>query len=819
LSNTKSGGNTWEGGLSASIAPNSLRGTPKDILFPTTGVPVNGVMVHGATDGQLYRKRSDNTQNESSLGGYIGGPIIKDQLFMFVAVERLNVNSNSVLTNVTSSTVTGGWSERKNVNDRYLAKFDWNLTTDHRLELTMFGDKYKQDENLYGYDYTTLTHDNVLSASNSFTNIPNQTLGDGAAAQVLKYTGYITDDFTLNVLAGQSKSPHKNSYVSASGASGLLQVLVNPGGAAPGLTYTSPYPFAAGTTIVPDNSSDKVNSMRLDLEYHLGDHSIRAGVDQVQLKSTNAGEFQLGGGTVSYSRTTNPDLRPGALNGANLFSVSEANALTDGAGGYYYGRIRRFTDATSAGSDQGAMYIEDKWQLSKNFLLTGGLRNETYKNKNGDGQTFLKIDNQINPRLAFAWDMNGDASTSLYGSAGRYGVQIPTHLAVRGASRSTLTNQYFTYQGVDANGQPTGVQFISDVYSPNNEFGQAKDANTVAGQKLKPSAQDEFTIGLKQAMSDTITVGGSFTYRKLISTIDDFCDQRPFDNWLAAHPEVDATNWGGFGCASINPGKGNTFLVDFAGDAQTTGKYTTVALSAADIGLPAARRTFMSVNLFAEHALKDGWYGKLSYTFSKSKGNTEGQTLSDVAQTDVAATQTWDMPEIMEGAYGYLPGDRRHQIKAFGLYQLTPEFDIGANLLISSGRPKNCLGNYGGTSTGFPDYGSSYHYCTTAITTSVDADGNTVVTPTQTYTPRGTSGNLPIDKRLDMNFTYKPDFLKGLGLRVDVFNVFNTQVAQAINEIHETDGDPTDLSPTYGRVLSYTPARSVKLTAMYDIKF
>jgi len=47
-------------------------------------------------------------------------------------------------------------------------------------------------------------------------------------------------------------------------------------------------------------------------------------------------------------------------------------------------------------------------------------------------------------------------------------------------------------------------------------------------------------------------------------------------------------------------------------------------------------------------------------------GNTEGQTLSDTvtAQADVAATQTWDYPELMVGSNGFLPNDRKHQFKA-----------------------------------------------------------------------------------------------------------------------------------------------------------
>ena len=212
--------------------------------------------------------------------------------------------------------------------------------------------------------------------------------------------------------------------------------------------------------------------------------------------------------------------------------------------------------------------------------------------------------------------------------------------------------------------------------------------------------------------------------------------------------------------------------------------------------------------------MSDGWYGKVNYTYSQSKGNTEGQTLSDVAQTDVAATQTWDHPELMQGAYGYLPNDRRHQIKAYGYVAVTPEFQVGANLLLASGRPKNCIGNYGGTpwtpdgataTQADLDYGNAYRYCTTGGVTS--------------YSPRGSAGNLPLDARLDMNLTYRPAMVKGLQFRVDLFNVFNRQTVQAIDELHEPAGDPATVSATYGRVISYTAPAALKFTATYDYKF
>ena len=809
---TKSGGNSWEAGVSASITPKSLRSTYKDVNYPTgTG---------NATDGKVYWNNKDRSRIEYSYGANIGGPIIPDKLFMFVAVERQGDNlqrQNVAAASFPSSGfLDGGWAERKNVNDRYLAKFDWNLSKNHLLEFTALGDTYTQDETLTGYNYLTGQRNGVVKAKAIFVNQGDHTTGVGGKANILKYTGYLTDDLTISALYGRSESPHKNTYAGVDVYSQTRQVRADTATRYPGFTYNSPYPFAAGTLVLAPGSKDEVGATRFDLEYKLGDHLLRAGVDKVDLKSTNAGDVLAGNGLYRYFRTTNANLKPngasksvsagaGVLTAPNPAGTTPANSTF-----YYYGYEQIFSTITNAESNQSAFYLEDKWQVNKQLLITPGVRVEKYSNLNGDGQTFLSVKTQLHPRFQFSFDVFGDAGTKLYGSAGRYGVQIPTHLAVRGASRSTFTRQPYVYTGVDANGVPIGRADLGAPNSANNEYGQAKDANTVAAQDMKPNSQDELTLGIERALSNKFNVGGKATFRKLAATIDDLCDPRPFEAY-AARNGINTSAYGGFGCASFNPGQNNTFLVDFAGN----GTYTKVNLSRADLGFETAKRTYFALDLFVEHAYSEGWYGKLTYTYSKSKGNTEGQTLSDVAQTDVAATQTWDHPELMQGAYGYLPNDRRHQIKAHGFINVRTDITLGASALLASGRPKNCIGNFGGTpfapagattTQGDIDYGSSYRYCS--------FDG-----VTQKYTPRGSEGALPWEYRLDMNLAYRPTFAKGLQLRVDVFNLFNRQTAQAIDEVHENAGDISSVLPTYGRVISYTAPRAVKFTASYDYKF
>jgi hypothetical protein len=789
---TKSGTNRWEAGANASIEPNSLRSKARNVYYANNGFP---------TDGTLFAKNDLSSETTKRAGVYVGGPIIQDKLFMFVSAERIDDKFSGVNHSAESSESTlasTGWIDRKNITTRYMGKFDWNITDNHRLEWTTIGDKPTSDQRLSDFSYTSFAHKGKVTAGGHYESVANITPTIGAKTNILRYTGNLTDDLTLQVLYGENKTKHINDFLGYNPA--VPGVVATPDAQAPGFTYNNPQPFAGQRMDAP-YSYDKVKSTRVDLEWKLGDHTLRAGLDDNKLSSYNAGQLTPGGFTWDYFHTDTPN-EVAALTGYQTVINNGSGPLA--AQGYYV-RKQIFEDITPAFSNQSAQYIEDRWQATRNLLVTGGLRVEQYKNLNGNGEAFLKMNDQINPRLSASWDAFGDASLKVYGSLGRYSIQIPTHVAIRGASISTYTRQYYTYTGVAGDGQPTGLTALTPLVSPDNEFGQTKLAQTVAAQNLKPSYQDEFTVGFDRAWSPALNFGGKFTVRKLRTTIDDWCDGRPFATWAAAH-NVDASNWSGFACASINPGRTNEFLVDFSG----TGKnLTPVSLSAADMGFDKPTRLYTALDMYLEHPMRNGWYGRVNYTLSRSKGNTEGQTLSAVAQTDVAATQTWDMREIMEHAGGLLPNDRTHQIKAFGYWQVLPEWTVGGNFLAASGQPIACLGTYPVAlqTDGFPDYGSAYHYC-------FGPNGANLPSP------QGAAGRMPWDIRLDASLSYTPALVKGLALKVDVFNVFNKQTVQQIDQQYNLDDGSR--SPTYGTpgaFVGYTAARSVKFTVEYNHAF
>jgi hypothetical protein len=801
----KTGTNSWEVGALASSTPNKLRSAQKDLYFNENG---------GVNANKLRFRQEDNAFTTNQLGAYVGGPIVKDKVFMFASIE--NTKAESHIVNAASNAAAGtlanqGFRDRMVKTLRYYGNLAWNVTDDHRLEFTQIGDLPAVDTSYRSYNYSTRAVGSAITSTMHEETPGTAAAANGAEVQILRYTGNLTENLTLTALVSHNHTVHitepggYNPNMPGVSASAEFR--------APGLNYTSPQSFVGSQNA--SGSTDDVDFQRADIEYKLGSHTLRAGIDSMKLASAGSGLVTAGGWTWVYQKSANPG-QPTPVPGGTVPAFAGNGPLA--AQGYYvYKNIYR--TASDAFSKQAAQYIEDNWKITKNVLLTVGVRNESFENQNSDHVSYLEQKHIVQPRAQLVWDVNGDSSMKVYGSAGRYSVQMPTSVALRGANGSLNTSQYYTYTGTDANGNPTGLVQLTNPLSANGEFGQPKDPRTVAALDMKPSLQDELTLGFDQSFSPSLTWGAKVTYRKLRSTIDDFCDGRPFRRYALQHNikmageadwDPESPTYPYFSCASFNPGEDQDFMIDFG----QTGQYTKVHLTGAELGFEKAQRVYKALDLYFEHPYRNGWYGKVNYTWSRSTGNTEGQTLSDLntGQGDVAATTTWDYSGIMRYANGLLPNDRTHQIKAFGFWDFAPEWTIGGNLDIESGRPKGCLGWDPNPESGAdwqqvgvsPNYGVE-HFCF-----GKTWDKNVPA-------PRGTMGRYGWTKSLDMNLAYKPKMFDGLKLQVDVFNVFNSQSIIKLNEQYNSGSG--GISTTYNTVSGYYSPRSVRLSAEFNKKF
>ena len=804
---TKSGTNDWNIGGAMSFEPNKLRSKEKTQYYEANGL---------STDGKPLFYNESNSQSTTSYSVFAGGPLIKDKLFIFVAGENTELDRSAIRVSNTGagagSSNAGGWQEITRTSPRGLLKLDWNITDKHHVEYTKVADTVRDSRVYYGFNYATLQRNNTVGGGADYVNWGPTPVAaaQGSEVDILKYTGYLTDDLTLTALVGKTRSVHESANLGYNPS--IPAIFVTAPDQIPGFTYPRPQTVTGSGAVLTPGANDTNKGARLDIEWRVNSqHTLRAGIDYNKIESV-AGTAQGGGSRWTYLRTDTPN-----------DPVSKQSVPTNSVGNVYgnlgyYAQHEFISTKSTPSVDQSAWYVEDKYQATDRLLLTLGLRNEAFNNKNGDGESYINLQKQLAPRLGVAWDVKGDSSLKLSASAGRYHVPLPTNVAIRGAGASLFTTQNFVYTGVDqATGAPTGLTALSPVYSNNNEFGQSKDPKQVAAQNMKGNYQDEFAMGMEAALSKDLNVGAKFTYRSLKTAIDDHCDERPFRAWAARqNPPVVVPPSGTsfYNCALFNPGRDNTFTIDLDGD----GKLETINLSAAELGFPKVKRKYIALDFFAEYPFDGKWWGKVNYTWSRNTGNTEGQLLSDIGQADVATTQAFDFPEFSLNSDGKLPNDRTHQLKAFGYFQATPEFGIGGNFLYASGRPRNCIGNApdqppasppanpdapfvpGGPVTDYSGYGSAYFYCNGAAS------------------PRGSLGNLPPDVRLDMNFNYRPAEFKGFKLQVDVFNAFNRQSIETIEERRHPRGS-SQIRPAYNSVQSYSAPRSVKLSASFDYKF
>ena len=781
----KRGTNEWHFGAQVVWQPRFLESDPRNNYYgnPAIPAPVGGsgfVLENPDFPGTLRQYRNDNKQWETVYSAYMGGPLIQDKLFMFLAAETSKTQSNDVQTSD-----LGRVEYNRDKNTKFYGKLDWNITDSNILELTAL--KNNQTTGLgstYNFDYDTLKSADFVT--------PNDVSKDNAQFYIGHFTSYITDNATLSILYGKANFQDPTIY----GNTSTLPFISRPYNQDPTLlpAGTGPNGINNNQTNVQWQSNQAKNSthgLRVDFDYKLGDHDLAVGIDNMTYGAQNQGPSQY--------NPNNPSL--------NYYW----RYLINGKTGLHYVESRQIGWATSMTMQQKAYYLQDSWQVTSGLLLSVGVRNDHFTNNNNLGQAFVDEKNQWEPRIGASWDVNGDSSFKVYGNVGRYYLALPDNAAERAANVSTYLLTDYTYTGVDpATGIPTGLAVLNPTYSPDGEAGVPKDPKQVTATNLKPEYVDEFILGFDKQLNAEWNYGAKAMWRDLKTAIDDECSPTRIAAKMMKDGTIPQSNdpyaneyynslYGASYCRLINPGLTNTLLVT----SDDGSKSQLVTMNRQDWGYDrGVVRKVGSVNLYLEHPFDGKWQARIDYTWTRGFGNTEGQVRSDFGQGDVSKTEDWDSAELMEGQYGELFNTRKHQFRIRGNYQITPEWLVSGTLLAQSGVAKECLGYYGvdasGDPTGYNAGGSgNYHWC-----------AGKVVHP-------GDPGHTPWTMPLNLGVHYKPSFADHkLAFNLDVFNVFNEQKGTQYDPVGES-GDHV-INNTYNQPIFFEQPRMVRMSVTYD---
>lgn len=716
---TKSGGNETKFGASVFYEPDALREDKPNVYNSAN---------------ELVQINDHDEVDNYDFNIYASGALIEDELFYYVL---LNPSSQSSKYN---SSALGGNSYYTRDEETLFwgLNVDWYINDNNILELTAFSDERETDLVTYAWDKETET------ASDPAASIESR----GGLNVALKYTSIITDDLQVSVLAGLNRYDRTDGsefdancpWINDSRDGGITKMGC----------------WATANTVTAD---DERQAFRVDFDYYLGDHSLRFGFDYEENTINNIEQYSGNGRYYRY------------------FTAGEGGAFNGGlAEGEEYYRILERVSSGSFDTVTSAIYIEDTWQVTDDIVLNLGLRNETFDNKNIEGKSFIKVDNQLAPRLGAAWDINGDGESKLYAHYGHYYLPVAANTNLRMAGAELYTRRYFALDGLDADSLPTNDYFSTtegttidhpEQLSPTTVYGngQVQDTRSIVDANIEPMFQEEIIIGYEKLLNDSWTVGIRATYRNLDTSLEDIAIDAGLQRYADENSGVDL-HLGGFDYYVLtNPGADMSLWVDSDGD----GTIEQITLTADQLGYPKAERQYGSVDITFDRAWDDVWMLSGSYTWSHSWGNTEGAVRSDNGQDDAGLTTNFDQPGLTDGASGNLPNDRRHQIKLHGGYAITENILIGANFSWQTGRPRNAFG-YHPTDEFAQAYGSESFF----------KNGELI--------PRGSLGNLPNYWNLDVNAKYMTE-INGADVTfaLDVFNIFNNDTVRQISEIADSE--------------------------------
>lgn len=833
---TKSGSNEFHGGITFNWEPDELRSDPTN--------------TYAADNDASYASRTE-------MIAQLSGPIIKDHLFFYGLYQTRDVQSGNGSTGVTTlaSTATPNaafvpWTQvpannlaggvaatsyltgtqffrDRNSSPFYGGKIDAVIVDGQRLEFTYFNTESQTRRDIYGTSAFGINSGRY----NPVTNDPGRYFAttifrQGGENYVGRYTGTFTNWLTLSAAYGrnyirdttESSTPNVPSIIDQ--RSGASTQLANPTG--------------NSTTNFGRREFYRADA---DLYFNLlGSHHIRGGYDRENLR---AEAFTLANGNYQYTY-----FNSGAA-GNSQVTTPNLN----------YVQRRFFQNGGNFTTKGEAYYIQDSWQLFNNRLqLNLGIRNDRFTNSNADGEVFFDSKDNWGPRLGFSADPFGNGTTKVYGSFSRYYLPVATNTNIRLAGPELDYNVYNVLTGLNGDQTPIlgapiaivggrtcpALALPGDATAAANctvtSDGTSPPFSTLVSQNLKAQSRDEYIIGVEQRFGERWRAGAFYTRRSLNESLEDAYLDQGVRGYCRREFASDAARlascfgiWSGFHqYALLNPGQDVVVELDgvIAGD---TGPRT-VTLTAADLGLPKAEATYSAITVSLDREFDGKWGFSANYTYSSLRGNIEGGVRSDNGQTDSGLTTAFDFPALVNGAYGYLPAHRRHNLKIYGSYQLFDWLNLGANLQVASPRKFGCIGVVPSAVDGDAENPSGYarqynaagFYCNvvdgqvqttsngfTSINDPVNRPGGPRPS-TLVLTPRGSQfeSDWLYNLNLDVAIRIPVDTFDGT-LRMSVFNVLNRQAQLDFQEVGTTAaGAPSVL---YGQPTQYQAGRSFRL--------
>jgi len=420
----------------------SVQTAPFDVEYNGfTGGTINAVTksgtneLHGSvgyyntSDSLIGDKNGDDNFNftfkEETFVATLGGAIIEDKLFFFVAYDKfeetapldngpvgsgaVNIEPGITLEDVAQvgqivSDIwgfdIGGFNKGPAANEKILANIDWNISADHRAKFTYISSDGNSINEQNGNNF--LASDNVLGASSTWYD---------RSEKVESIIGHVFSDWTENFstqvkIASTTQATGQNS-LNGSEFPNFAVFLREVDGDENWLSI-GPDRFRHGNSL-----DQEFLQFKFLATYAVGDHIIKGGFEREEVDINNLFAQNSEG---SYAFDSIDDLRNNNAS-ALLYQNAVSNNENDlrAIWGYNY----------------NSLYVQDSWDVNAYLSIEAGLRYDWYESNGSirENQNFIDRYGYSNttdiegldvilPRVSFEWLATDDLTVR--GGIGRF---------------------------------------------------------------------------------------------------------------------------------------------------------------------------------------------------------------------------------------------------------------------------------------------------------------------------------------------------------------------------------------------------------------
>jgi len=702
------------------------------------------------TGKDYFQKQANGDKppfSRQQFGGSIGGPIIKNRMFYFGAIEQMRKNTGTfvpanqydqlevLVDAMRRGQIPAGWVYDKHPRiatfpgalRTYSLKSNLQLNNAQSVMFRYAGQDENQDAVTYSTNNDNGQPDNMVI--NAWSAVGQHSL-------VLGATG-------LNQITGQvNRMVYLADVVSNINGKHYTRDFPSVDIFAPRISFPSVTTGAGGDA---GTQSDRmVYQIRDDLSMLKGNHQLKTGVNfnylwhlgirngnehyatvaffddpSVILNNTN-GRYPLGFQTPGIVRSWQ-QANGGAVNGQGSWQDTTSNA------------------------QQVGVWFQDDWRIKPALTLNLGLRydrdfNLMVQEKFAMNATRIALEAighpdgaypktpamDFSPRVGFAWDLSGQGTRVIRGGYGLYIDQYNTAAAagdITGQSARPLNSLATRTNTAIGVGELATFRFGIDPLPPQPTQGD-RLANNSTGQWIHPDYNDPMThqahIGYAHTLAANTTLAVDYTH-------------------IEGRREVRSTE--------INPLIGGRRLL--ANDFQRVfGNPTYLASTRILAAINKSRYdglTFMFQRRLPRATLQAHYTLAGAYSYGGSTGNRSGAGLA----------QTWDRP-LDRSEWGPNGPDERHRFVATGVFDVGYGIQLSPVLQLVSARPYNLTAG-----------------------TDLNADGNN----NDRYIDPATGKQVSLNAARGDN-TYVFDIRstkfinlggeRKIGVFVETFNVFNT---------------------------------------------